>query len=171
MNHLRDIRRWVALLSGAAFAGAALAASFDALGVDLEGAPPSGQARVHVYLGNLPAERGTGFGLVYVTVNGERRGRIGMNAPYLPIDLAPGAYLLGIDHGRRSMARVRVDAVADASVFVRYRRMFDAQPGIFDVTTAEKETLEVVTRETAAADLEPIEAAAAERKRRQQRSR
>lgn len=105
--------------------------------------PAPGQSVVVVYQATRPVRA---LGRIRALVNGEVKGQLAQQqGAFLRIELAPGAYLLGIDGGKAPMFRRRISVLPGE---IQYWRLGSLNKnniaGIFDVESRFGQELRVV---------------------------
>jgi hypothetical protein len=111
-----------------------------------------GRAGICVYdVGKKPL-----FTSVRVVLNGEVRGKLARQQPWLWVDAAPGVHVVGIDVGRTPQARRKVQAAAGEINYLRYERVIQVETGFFDTSTAVQADLREVSETDAASDLSQL---------------
>jgi hypothetical protein len=93
------------------------------------------------------------FTSVRVVLNGEVRGKLARQQPWLWVDAAPGAHIVGIDVGRTPQARRKIQTAAGEINYLRYERVVQIETGFFDTNTDVQADLREVSRSDAASDL------------------
>ena len=121
-----------------------------------------GRAGICVYdVGRKPL-----FVSIRVVLDGEVRGKLAKQQPWLWVDADPGAHVIGVDLGKSPQARRKVQAAAGEIKYLRYERVIQTTIGFLDTTSAAQADLLEVAAADAAGDLDRLAAPLSKRSRR-----
>jgi hypothetical protein len=92
-----------------------------------------------------------------VVLDGEVRGKLLRQQPWLWVEASPGAHIVGIDLGKTPQARQRVQTAAGEIRYLRYERVTTQKlAGFLDSTMSTQANLQEVSASDAASDLDRL---------------